>query len=317
MARPWRIQFPDAIYHVTSRGNNRQDIFLDNQDKQLFLDTLAAAVPRFNLHLFAFCLMNNHYHLFLRTPQANLSQAMHWLNGTYTVRFFRRHRRDGHLLQGRYKAVLVADEGHWLHLSFYLHLNPVRARMVEDPAAYEWSSFRDYTRSRSRYDWLKPEEMLAPYGRSQAEQRRRYRQECLALAGKPGSVWEEIRSAVVLGPAAQREVLAKKYKPAGKPESVPDFAQARRETIKVGEELGKVAKLFRVKSEDLLCRRRNFVPRQAAYYHLVEQSGLKATEVGSLMGVKGVTVSLGAIRFRQRLLRDSALKRKIESLCIM
>ena len=143
MARPWRIQYPDAIYHVTSRGNNRQEIFLEDEDRRLFLDTLAAVISRFNLHLFAFCLMSNHFHLFLRTPQANLSRAMQWLIGTYTRRFLGRHRRGGHLFQGRFKAALVADEGHWLNLSLYLHLNPVRAGLVEDPAGYEWARFRD------------------------------------------------------------------------------------------------------------------------------------------------------------------------------
>src|SRR3972149_4422755 len=96
MARPWRVCFPEAAYHVTARGNNRQAIFLDDADRRGFLDLLAEAAPRFNLRIIAFCLMTNHYHLFLRTPDANLSRAMHWLNATYTIRFNRRRRRHGH-----------------------------------------------------------------------------------------------------------------------------------------------------------------------------------------------------------------------------
>src|SRR4030042_175007 len=110
MARPWRLQFPEAIYHLASRGNNRQAIFLDDDDRRTFLDLLGQAAPRFHLTIFAFCLMTNHYHIFLRTAKPNLAAAMHWLNCTYTMRFNRRHRRLGHLLQGRYKAVVVAEQ---------------------------------------------------------------------------------------------------------------------------------------------------------------------------------------------------------------
>lgn len=316
MSRPWRIQYPEAIYHVASRGNNRQRIFLDDEDKRLFLDTLAAAISRFDLHLFAFCLMDNHYHLFLRTPQGNLSRAMQWLNGTYTVRFFRGHGRGGHLFQGRYKAVIVLDEEHWLHLSIYLHLNPVRAGMAQDPGDYEWSSFRDYTRGRSRFEWLKPGAVLAQYGESPAGQKRRYRKECLELAGKAGSWWEGIRSAVVLGTAEQVEELVKKYGPAGKRKAVPDYAQARRETVAVERELERVAEACRVKREELLRRRRNFPARLLAYYHLVENCGLGVTEVGELLGVSAMAVSLGVRRWGERLEKEPELKRLADSLSL-
>ena len=164
MARPWRIQYEGAVYHVAARGNNRHEIFLDDSDKEYFLNLLARAAARFELRIFAFCLMTNHYHLFLQTETANLSAAMHWLNCAYTVYFNRRHKRIGHLLQGRFKSVLVIDEIHWLHLSMYIHLNPVRAKIVEDPAEYPWSSFRDYTSAKSRFDWLDRDLILENYG---------------------------------------------------------------------------------------------------------------------------------------------------------
>ena len=316
MARPWRIQFPGAIYHVNSRGNNRQAVFLDDEDKRLFLETLAAAISRFDLHLFAFCLMDNHFHLFLETPLGNLSRAMQWLNGTYTVRFFRRHRRGGHLFQGRYQAVLVADEGHWLNLSIYLHLNPVRAGMVQDPGDYEWSSFRDYTRSRSRFEWLRPEAVLAQYGESEAGRKRRYRKECLESAGKAGGFWEEIRSAVVLGTAERVEELVKKYGPAGKPKAVPDYAQARRSAVEVERELERVAGVFGVKREELKRRRRNFPARLLAYYHLVENCGKSVTEVGEMLGVSAMAVSLGISRWKERLVQEPDLKNRTDSLSL-
>ena len=153
MARPLRVEFAGAVYHVMARGNECRDIVRDDKDRQRFLDTLAEAVERFGLRLHAFCLMGNHYHLVLGTPHANLSRALGWLQTTYTVRFNARHRRRGHLFQGRFKAELVeADEyGQWL--VEYVHLNPVRPRAKTAPvpveravelAQYRWSSHRAY-----------------------------------------------------------------------------------------------------------------------------------------------------------------------------
>ena len=152
MARPLRMEFPGAVYHVMSRGNNRAKVS-GEEDRCRFVDLAGRCAVRFELEVFAFCLMSNHYHLFLCTPRGNLSRSMHWRSGLHTQGFNRRHRRDGHLFRGRYRAAVVGDESHRFHLSAYIHLNPVRAGLAEEPAEYEWSSFRDYTRSRSRFAW--------------------------------------------------------------------------------------------------------------------------------------------------------------------
>jgi len=166
MARPWRIEFPQAVYHVTARGNNRADIVRDDHDRREFIALLAAAALRFNLKIFAFCLMTNHYHLFLRTPDANLSRAMHWLNATYTIRFNRRRRRHGHVFQGRYKSMLVADTAHWSVLSIYIHLNPVRAGVtpMERLTGYRASSFWYLNRKAERPGFLRVETALEEAG---------------------------------------------------------------------------------------------------------------------------------------------------------
>jgi putative transposase len=314
MARPWRMQFPGAIYHVAGRGNNRQAIFLDDDDRRLFLDLLGQAAPRFRLRLFAFCLMTNHYHLFLRTEQANLAAAMHWLNATYTIRFNRRRHRSGHLFQGRYQAVVVAEEAHWEHLSFYLHLNPVRAGLAKDPADYPWSSFRDYTHLKSRYEWLKPELILDGYGGSPASRRRRYRRTCLALAGQPGSWVEEIRSAVFLGPREKLEELSRRYGPAGQVETVPEFTRARKQEVDSESELKRVGEAFGVESGRLRERHRPNPARLAAYYHLVQHCGLPVHRAADLLGVSPTAVSLGIQAVRQRLRQDRELKRAVWSL---
>src|SRR5215469_5219135 len=141
MARPLRIQYDGALYHVTSRGNERKAVFRDDTDRELFLNILAGVTERFHWLCHAFCLMDNHYHLVIETPDANLSKGMRQLNGVYTQAFNRRHRRVGHLFQGRFKAILVQKESHFLEVCRYVVLNPVRARSVVTPQQWRWSSY--------------------------------------------------------------------------------------------------------------------------------------------------------------------------------
>jgi putative transposase len=159
MARPIRVEFPGAVYHVMARGNERREIYRDDRDRRRFLDTLGQAAEQYGLRVYAYRLMPNHYHLLVGTPRGNLSRALGWVQATYTARFNARHRRRGHLFQGRFKAQLVeADEyGRWL--VEYIHLNPVRPRRrgariprerATELARYEWSSHRDYARLRGR-----------------------------------------------------------------------------------------------------------------------------------------------------------------------
>ncbi|RII00700.1 addiction module toxin RelE [candidate division NPL-UPA2 bacterium Unc8] len=142
MTRPLRIEFNGAVYHITSRGNAKQTIFLDEKDFADFLGVLCQVVKRYHLILHAFCLMNNHYHLLIETPEGNLSRGMRQLNGLYTQRFNQRHQRVGHLLQGRYKAILVDKDNYLLELCRYVVLNPVRAKIVKDPKDWKWSAYR-------------------------------------------------------------------------------------------------------------------------------------------------------------------------------
>ena len=129
------------MYHVTSRGDRREDIFLDDEDRQMWMDVLGLVCERFNWVVHAYCQMSNHYHLLLETADGNLSAGMRHLNGLYTQRFNRRHGMVGHLFQGRYKAILIQKEAHLLELARYLVLNPVRAKMVATPDEWPWSSY--------------------------------------------------------------------------------------------------------------------------------------------------------------------------------
>jgi REP element-mobilizing transposase RayT len=163
MARPLRIEFPGALYHVTSRGNARAPIFLGDPDRHLFLDVTRAVIERYGWLCHAYCLMTNHYHLVLETPEANLARGMRQLNGLYTQRFNRRHDRVGHILQGRYNGVLVERESHLLELARYVVLNPVRAGMVRAAEDYRWSSLRAVLGLAPVPRWLTRRALLAPF----------------------------------------------------------------------------------------------------------------------------------------------------------
>ena len=142
MIRPLRIEFNGALYHITARGKARQAIFLSGEDFTDFLGILNHVVKRYHFLLHAYCLMDNHYHLLIETPEGNLSKGMRQLNGIYAQHFNRKHQRVGHLLQGRYKSILVDKENYLLELSRYMVLNPVRAGIVKDPKDYKWSSYQ-------------------------------------------------------------------------------------------------------------------------------------------------------------------------------
>jgi len=142
MSRPLRIEFNDAVYHITARGNARQAIFLSGEDFTDFLGILSHVVKRYHFLLHAYCLMDNHYHLLIETPEGNLQKGMRQLNGIYAQHFNKKHQRVGHLLQGRYKSILVDKENYLLELSRYIVLNPLRAGIVKDPGDYQWSSYQ-------------------------------------------------------------------------------------------------------------------------------------------------------------------------------
>jgi REP element-mobilizing transposase RayT len=173
MARPLRIEFPGAVYHVTSRGNARADIFEDDSDRELFLKILGQVVKRFNWLCHSYCLMGNHYHLLIETPEGNLSAGMRQLNGVNTQAFNWTHHRDGHVFKGRFKAVLVEKESHLPELCRYVVLNPVRAGMVKRPGEYRWSSYLPTLGKGAKPALLTTEWLLASFSTSLPESRRR------------------------------------------------------------------------------------------------------------------------------------------------
>jgi REP-associated tyrosine transposase len=210
MARPIRIEFENAVYHVTARGNERRDIYRDDRDRNRFLETLEEIVERFGVVVHAYCLMPNHYHLLYQTPRANLSDSAGWLQTTYAVRFNQRHARSGHLFQGRFKAHLVEADSYARQLIKYIHLNPVRPRDKRRPVSvkrrgelsrYRWSSHRVYAGlgNASSPNWLCTE-WLSYFGRTYEMAQREYRAQIAQVFGQVvRSPWQDLRGGLVLG----------------------------------------------------------------------------------------------------------------------
>jgi REP element-mobilizing transposase RayT len=198
MARPLRIEFEGALFHVTSRGDRRESIYDDDEDRALFLATFADVIDRMNWLCHAYCLMTNHYHLLIETPDGNLSKGMRQLNGVFTQASNRRHGRCGHLFQGRFKGILVDKEPHLLELSRYVVLNPVRAGMVTAPTDWPWSSYRAMVGTAEPPAWLETSRLLARFGACLDDAKARYAQ-FVAEGIHAESPWEQLRGQIYLG----------------------------------------------------------------------------------------------------------------------
>lgn len=224
MARPLRIEYPGALYHLTSRGNARAPIFLDDQDRRRMLLVVAGLVARYGWRIHAYCLMGNHYHLLAETPRPNLSRGMRWLNGVYTQRFNRRHARVGHVFQGRFKAILVERDRYLLELARYIVLNPVRAGLAAGAGDWPWSSYRATSGACPAPAWLCTAWVIEQFGDSTAAARHRYREFVNAGSGQQ-SPWEQLRGQVFLGSDAFVQTLAPRLAELG---GTPEAPRAQR-----------------------------------------------------------------------------------------
>ncbi|TKB93367.1 MAG: addiction module toxin RelE [Nitrospira sp.] len=276
MARPLRIEFPGALYHATARGNAQQDIFLDDEDRQQFLVVLTRVVSRFHLLLHAYCMMDNHFHLVVETPEANLSKAMRQLNGVYTQAFNRRYQRVGHVLQGRFKAIVVDRDSYLLELCRYVVLNPVRARRTRKADTYPWSSYRATAGLAPTPPYLTTDWLLSQFGLQRAAAQRKY-QAFVAEGIGQGSPWEEVRGQVLLGNERFIERLAPGLRDKRLLKEIPRRQRfAARPTL--SQIFGSKTRTDRVRRNEAICRA-----------HL--DHGYSLSEIGHVVGLHYATIS--------------------------
>jgi REP element-mobilizing transposase RayT len=198
MSRPLRIEYAGAVYHITSRGNEKKAVYKDDVDRETFLDALFQVNKRYNWICHAYCLMNNHYHLIIETPDGNLSAGMRQLNGVYTQTFNKRHKRVGHLFQGRYKAILIQKDSHLLEVSRYVVLNPVRAKAAERPELWKWSSYQATGGKEKPHPCLTTEWILGQFGTTRSIAEEAY-QKFVQSGIRQESIWKALRAQSILG----------------------------------------------------------------------------------------------------------------------
>jgi len=340
MARPLRMQIAGGRYHVTARGNEQRDIFRHDRDRFHFLELLAEWPARFGVRLHAYVLMDNHYHLVVETPEPNLSRALHWLNVSYTTWYNRRHQRRGHLLQGRFKALLLEDQKHLQNVARYVHLNPVRlwqfgldktrrkalaaglAPAIPDDVLrarleclrqYPWSSYLALAGYRTPPGWLTLQPLRGLCGgRSPAQQLhafRRYTEEQLQER-EFSSPWEELRGGTILGSEtfARQTLQNLKANPREQPQAAraskaPDWQQI----VKAIEQAkGETWKVFSGRHADW--------GRDAALWLGRHTGRMRLTDLAAAVGCDYTTVGKAVSRFGQRLKSDAALAKTIEKL---
>ena len=172
MPRPLRIQYENAIYHVMNRGQNRVTVFCDDDHYKKFISLIKDCVDRWQIEVHAFSLMPNHYHLLIQTPHANISRVMRHIDGVFTQWYNRKHKRDGCLFRGRYKSILVEEDAYLVELLRYIHLNPIKAKLVTNPEEHAWSGHRGYMKNLKSLEWMTTQRIMSYFGKTTKEARR-------------------------------------------------------------------------------------------------------------------------------------------------
>lgn len=304
MARPLRIEYSGALHHVTSRGNERKDIFTSQRDREKFLSYVESAVVRYGAVIHTWCLMSNHYHLLLETPSGNLSQIMQHINGAYTTYFNVKRKRAGHLFQGRYKAILVEADAYALELSRYMHLNPVRAGMVAKPEDHQWSSYRSYIGDSMTPAWLKTDLILSYVGKHASMAPAMYRRFVEDLLGRDyDSPLKDAVASTVLGRAEFVSDVVERH--VGQTAAARDLPAAKALALrpsmddiirKIKAELGDRAELL----------------RQVSLYGCQHYSGVKLKDIGARFGISDAAVSQASRRVALRAETDPQLKKMLD-----
>jgi REP element-mobilizing transposase RayT len=315
MARPLRLEYADAVHHVMSRGIEGRRICADDTDRNIWLEILGRAAGRFGWKVYAFSLLDNHYHLFLGTPEAGLAPGMRQLNGDYAGYFNRRHGRRGPLMQGRYKSVLVEDEGHWLELSRYVHLNPVRAGLAKRPEDWKWSSYRGYHRPALRQEWLDCKAVLSEYGRDERKARRAYRKFMEeGLGRRLDNPVSRAAHGLVLGSDEFVKKVRGMVSGRGAHAEVPGLGRLRRG----GDLEAMVARVARKlkadRSEWCPGRRDNDLARARCAYAVRRASGARIRELAAALGYGSPSAVTAACRLVREAARSAKARRELEEL---
>ena len=304
MARPLRISYPGAFYHITSRGNERKPVFKSKRDRKRFLEYLESASERYNAVIHVYCLMDNHYHLLLETPSSNLPQIMRHINGAYTTYFNVKHDRAGHLFQGRYKAILVEKDEYAKELSRYVHLNPVRAGIVELPDEYEWSSYLSYIGKRKSLEWLYTDFIHGYFGKTKLSCEKRYRTFVTSLVNSEyDSPLDNVVGSTILGQSDFVSDIKEKYLSNEKRDKEIPALKELATNVSIDSIYREVDRLFGDQTR---------LSRSVKVYLAKKYTGKRLKEIGEEFGIGESGVSQICRRFSQQIEKNKNIKKKVE-----
>ena len=313
MARPLRIEYEGAFYHVTARGNERKKIFFNKSDYKKFKDYLVQAQDKYDYLIHCYTLMTNHYHLLIETPNGNLRKIMHFLNGSYTNYINRRRRRSGHLLQGRYKAILIDKDNYLIELSRYVHLNPVRAKMVDKPEDYPHSSYRSYI-SKGKEEFVHRDLILSMVSQDDRNSTKRYKAfvERGINEGLEDPLGNIYGGMILGGKRFIRDVLDMvKFGVIQKQET--SHRKDLHSAYAVDHIIDIVACDFKISPDDVT--KKNGESRNIAIYLTKKFTSIGNKQLGGLFGgLSYSAVSKANQRFTEKLKKDKRLRRRVENI---
>jgi len=311
MGRAWRIEYEGALYHILSRGNEQRDIFYDDQDRLLFLATIGEMSERFEIDVFAYVLMGNHYHMLLKTNRANLSKSMQWLGVTYTRRFNLRHFRSGHLFQGRFKSIIVQNDAYLMRLSCYIHRNPLRAGIVKRLADYRWSSYKAYAYGDKAPEWLITKQIFSQF--KGMDKYKAYREKVQRYAKEEKKLLEDLRYGMIIGSKKFVDKIRNTYLPEKPHKEIPqqrDLAKGIDPVVRLKEaakildcdldHFRRVSRITKSERDD----------RNLLVFSVWKTGSLTNDDIGNLFGMTYSSVSHIVKTVRLKIEKDQDLKEK-------
>jgi len=315
MSRPLRIQYPDAWYHVMNRGRRGEEIFTGKNDYTAFIELLKELGEDYNVKIAAYCLMTNHYHLLVQTPDANISRSMRHLNGVYTQRFNRTHLCDGQLFRGRYKSIIVDGDSYLLELLRYIHRNPLEAGIVDKLNTYSWSSHKGYLTAAKKWDWLHKNFILSLFSKRKAESIRRYQQFVSQETPEEiNQILDRKKLPAAIGSNLFVDKIKEMFFSNKTHEEVPESRFLAPDVNRIVEE---VCKYYKVTGDDILVSKRGHFnePRNVAIYLIrcIRNDTLKG--VGKAFGIdKNSTVGSVVERVKREMEKNKNISKRVENL---
>ena len=312
MARPLRIQYPGAWYHVMNRGGRGKQVFRDDIDRRCFLRLLGESTQMWNIEVYAYSLLDNHYHLLIQTPDANISRAMRHIDGVYTQRFNKHHDYDGQLFRGRYKSILVDKDSYLLEVMRYIHLQAVKAGLVADPIEHQWTSHGSYLIKNLRSPWLRTQKILNLFGKERREAVKRFDGFIKKrIPEKIEKFYSRQRLSPILGSKAFEKEIRNKFLTKEKINyEIPD-SRKQKNNLSINLIARAVCREYGLNIGDIQRSVRGFnnEARNLAIYFCRKVGGYKLTEIGKYFNLKSYTaVSSVLERVRLRMARNKSLR---------